>query len=207
MWFFKSIRWWTYQVIYILGSINHGLLFWVWNEDFHRPTQDMDLLGFGFGDAVKAVQCTTKIPVFLDDMPAPELRVYPIESVIAEKFHAMVVLGKVNSRMKDFFDIIVIANTMSQKSVDLQNAIKATFDRRETFITNDMLYIFSNTFKTNSDKSLQWNAFIRKNKLIESDDFKTTVDKIQQFIEPIYLQIVCNTENNKTWNPTIWSWI
>ena len=267
------------RLMYRLGASEYaddfllkgGLLFWVWNEDFHRPTKDMDLLGFGsddmtvlkekfnkiiqiesddglvfeieklqasnikedakyqgvrligraslvkadipyqidigFGDAVKSVQCKTKIPVFLDDIPAPELRVYPIESVIAEKFHAMVVLGKANSRMKDFFDIVVIANTMPLKSADLQSAIKATFDRRETTIADDLLYVFSEPFKTNSDKYLQWNAFIRKNKLHDTNDFNTIVDKIQQFIEPIYQQIACDSDNNKNWNPTTWSWI
>ena len=250
-----------YECFFQVRLLKGGLLFWVWNEDFHRPTQDMDLLGFGsddmlllkdkfntiiqiesddglvfdpeklqankikegakyqgvrltgraslvkadipyqidigFGDTVKSVQHTTEIPVFLDDLPAPELRVYPIESVIAEKFHAMVILGKANSRMKDFFDIVVIARTMILRSIDLQNAIKATFDRRETSITNDLLYIFSNTFKTNQDKHKQWNAFIRKNKLNNDESFTAVIERIQQFIEPIYQQIATSNDEGK----------
>lgn len=248
-----------------------GLLFWVWNEDFHRPTMDMDLLGFGsddmallkekfntiiqiesddglifdlhkiqassikedakyhgirltgratlvkadipyqidigFGDAVKSIQHTTKIPFFLDDLPVPELRVYPVESVVAEKFHAMVVLGKANSRMKDFFDIVIIAETMPLQSIKLQNAIDATFHRRETAISRDSLTVFSKSFKTNQDKHIQWNAFVKKNKLNVDESFAVKVKKIQQLLEPIYQQISGNTVENKSWDPVTWSWI
>ncbi len=247
-----------------------GLLFWVWKEDFHRPTKDMDLLGFGsdditllkdkfrkiisieqddglffdptklqaieikedakyqgiritgratlvkadipyqidigFGDAVIPVESLTEIPAFLDDLPSPSLKVYPIESVLAEKFHAMVYLGLANSRMKDFFDIVTFASIMPIESVSLQSAIQATFDRRGTVFDEVQLSLFSKPFKTSKDKQMQWEAFIRKNSLVITDDFSATLDKIQILLEPLYQRIVSGQIESQNWNASRWRW-
>lgn len=247
-----------------------GLLFWVWNEDFHRPTQDMDLLGFGaddtvllknkfltiiqievndglvfnselmqvheikegakyqgvritgrvnlvkadipyqidigFGDAVKVVEEKTEIPVFLEGMPSPILKTYPVETVIAEKFQAMVVLGIANSRMKDFFDVLTLARIMPLESEELGAAIQATFERRDTELNSKKLNVFSEAFKTNKDKHKQWQAFINKNDLATNPDFKTTIERIQSLLEPIYFQISVVKNESKKWDADSWSW-
>lgn len=247
-----------------------GLLFWVWNKGFHRPTQDMDLLGFGnddvatlkdkflailqieindgliflpeklqaqeikedakyqgvrvtgraslvkadipyqvdigFGDAVTTVKEVTEIPIFLEDLPSPKMKIYPVEVVIAEKFQAMVMLGQANSRMKDFFDVVTVASIMPLNSKELGVAIQATFERRETTVNNQVLFIFSDEFKNNLDKEKQWQAFVRKNNLVVKDDFSVMVGKIQVLLEPIYLQINSAQSQNKIWNVEAWCW-
>jgi hypothetical protein len=139
-------------------------------------------------------------------LPVPKLKIYPVESVIAEKFHAMIVLGLANSRMKDFYDVFVIASTMTLSSDPLQNAIRATFNRRETTLSVEKLNIFSKAFKTDKNKQIQWKAFIKKNRLNEIEDFTILIEKIQQFIEPIYNQIELVTRENTKWNLDTWSW-
>jgi Nucleotidyl transferase AbiEii toxin, Type IV TA system len=86
----------------------------------------------GFGDAVTPEPQTVVFPVLLDGMAAPTLKVCPVYTVIAEKFHAMTVLGVANTRMKDFFDIAVIAQRTHLEGAILASAIGATFARRGT---------------------------------------------------------------------------
>src|SRR6202048_730900 len=89
------------------------------------------LVDIGFGDAVEPGLVDTELPVLLD-LPAPRLRSYARETVVAEKFQAMVVLGRANSRMKDFYDIWVLARSFESKGDALARAIAATFARRKT---------------------------------------------------------------------------
>jgi hypothetical protein len=91
------------------------------------------VIDIGFGDVVVPRVEEMELSVLLDQ-PAPRLRTYPRESVIAEKFHAMVVLGRANSRMKDFHDIWVLKRTFEFKGDALARAIAATFGRRKTEI-------------------------------------------------------------------------
>ena len=87
----------------------------------------------GFGDAVEPGVENIDLPVLLD-LPSPHLRAYPIETVIAEKFHAMVVLGRANSRMKDYYDVWMLPSTFELEPARMRLAIAATFARRGTLI-------------------------------------------------------------------------
>ena len=86
----------------------------------------------GFGDAVTPEPQTVVFPVLLDGMAAPTLKVYPVHTVSAEKFHAMTVLGLANTRMKDFFDLAIIAGRTDLDGATLARAIAATFARHGT---------------------------------------------------------------------------
>lgn len=198
-----------------------AMLMAAWFDDPHRPTQDLDLLGFGnpdpaamldvfrdmcavalddgvvfdvgaltvediredmeygglrlktfatldgarirvlvdigFGDA--AVPEERELPVLLDQ-PAPRLRVYPPEAVIAEKFQAMVMLGRANSRMKDFYDIWVLATLGDVDAEHLAGAIRATFDRRGTAIPEALPDALTQGFFDDAQKQQQWAAFV-----------------------------------------------
>lgn len=107
-----------------------ALLSALWYDTSHRPNQDADRLGFG--DAVTPRPQTAAYATLLGDFPAPTLRVYPVYTVIAEKYQAMVMLGQANSRMKDFFDLAVIARRTELDVATLAAAITATFARRQT---------------------------------------------------------------------------
>src|SRR5439155_9092656 len=87
----------------------------------------------GFGNAIDPPPQLTAYPTLLDD-PAPRIQAYPVEAVVAEKFHAMVLLGERNSRYKDFYDLHVIAKQFPFDGARLAKSIAATFSRRRTSI-------------------------------------------------------------------------
>ena len=118
----------------------------------------------GFGDVVTPRASKSSFPTLLD-FPAPCVRMYPRETVIAEKFQAMVVLGIANSRMKDFYDLYVLARDFSFKGEVLVRAIKATFKRRRTEIPVDPPLALTEEFSRDTVKSVQWSAFVRKSGL------------------------------------------
>jgi predicted nucleotidyltransferase component of viral defense system len=93
------------------------------------------LIDIGFGDATEPGLAELDLPVLLD-LPAPHLRAYPMETVIAEKFQAMDMLGRANSRMKDLYDIWVLSRAYTFDDDRLARAIAATFARRKTAIPN-----------------------------------------------------------------------
>jgi predicted nucleotidyltransferase component of viral defense system len=112
-----------------------------------------------FGDAVEPEATEAELPVLLD-VPPPRLRVYPREAVIAEKFQAMVVLGRANSRMKDFYDIWILARSFEFKGDVLARAIAATFIRRETEVPKERPDGLTSAFAEDQTKIQQWNSFI-----------------------------------------------
>jgi Nucleotidyl transferase AbiEii toxin, Type IV TA system len=86
----------------------------------------------GYGDVVTPDAQTAVFPALLEDLEAPSLRVYPVYTVIAEKYRAMVLLGLANTRLKDFYDLAVIAKRTTLNGALLAQAIAATFNRRGT---------------------------------------------------------------------------
>ena len=114
----------------------------------------------GFGDAVEPGVEDIDLPVLLD-MPSPHLRAYPPETVIAEKFHAMVALGRANSRMKDYYDVWMLTSAFDLEPERLRRAITATFARRTTVIPSEVPDGLSDAFATDPGKQRQWSAFAR----------------------------------------------
>ena len=114
----------------------------------------------GFGDAVEPGVEDIDLPVLLD-MPSPQLRAYPPETVIAEKFHAMVVLGRANSRMKDYYDVWMLTSAFEIEHQRLRRAIMATFERRNTVIPSVTPDGLSDAFANDIGKRRQWDAFAR----------------------------------------------
>ena len=112
----------------------------------------------GFGDAVEPGVEDIDLPVLLD-MPSPHLRAYPPETVIAEKLHAMVVLGRANSRMKDYYDVWMLTSAFELEPERLRRAIVATFARRSTVIPSEVPDGLSEAFAADTAKQRQWDAF------------------------------------------------
>lgn len=100
------------------------------------------------------------LPVLLD-LPAPTLRAYPPETVIAEKFQAMVMLGRANRRMKDFYDIWVLSRSQQIADDRLARAIRATFGRRSTLVPTSPPDCLTQAFATDATKEQQWSSFVR----------------------------------------------
>jgi predicted nucleotidyltransferase component of viral defense system len=223
-----------------------ALLLTTWFEDPHRPTRDLDLLGFGeaspdamltiwkdicgialddglqfdtdslradpiredlqygglrlrttaamagavipvtvdvgFGDSVEPGLQEIDLPVLLD-LPAPRLRAYAQETVVAEKYQAMIALGKANSRMKDFYDVWLLSKTYEFDQERLARAIAATFSRRGTAIPDGTPDAFAPEFFGDEAKQRQWTAFVRD---LSGDipPLQSIVADIRRFIEP-----------------------
>jgi predicted nucleotidyltransferase component of viral defense system len=121
-------------------------------------------IDIGFGDVVTPAASVAAYPVLLG-FPAPVLAAYSRESVVAEKFQAMVTLGIVNSRMKDFYDLWVLARQFDFQGTLLSQAIRATFERRRTLVPADAPTALSPEFSKDQTKQTLWRAFISKSKL------------------------------------------
>ena len=144
-----------------------------------RSTVQIDV---GYGDAVSPGPEEAVYPVMLDELPPPRLRVYPRATVIAEKLEAIESLGMTNSRMKDFFDIRVLAREGTLDIAQLGEAIAATFQRRGTPIPAGVPLGLSNEFAQDSVKRAQWLGFLRKNRLGELA-LEDVIDDVRRFVE------------------------
>ena len=117
------------------------------------------VIDIGFGDVIEPAATELELPVLLDQ-PAPRLRAYPREAVIAEKFQTMVVLGRANSRMKDFYDIWLLSRAYEFEGDGLARAIAATFARRKTAIPADPPHGLTRPFADDPAKKQQWASFV-----------------------------------------------
>lgn len=127
-----------------------------------RCTVQIDV---GFGDAVTPEPEAVLFPALLKGFASPTLRVYPVYTVIAEKYHAMVVLELANSRMKDFYDLLVIAQRTDLLGDTLAQAIAATVKRRNTALPAQRPLALTSLLHQDAAKQLQWKAFVNKNRL------------------------------------------
>jgi hypothetical protein len=226
-----------------------AMLFLVWDDKTHRPTRDLDLLGFGpsekadlakvfqeviavpveddglvfdpasvraediredntyggvrvrimaklgpaevpvqvdvgVGDAVTPAPENASFPTLLD-FPAPQVRTYPVYTVVAEKFEAMAKLGIANTRMKDFHDVWFLTRRFQLDRPTLRRAIEATFARRQTPlpVLPDPL---SEAFAQDPTKQTQWAGFIRRNGLTGlPGQFADVVVAVREYLAPV----------------------
>lgn len=139
-------------------------------------------IDIGFGDALEPGAESIDYPVMLD-LPAPRLRAYARETVIAEKFQAMVALGRANSRMKDFYDIWILSRSFTFDDDRLARAIAATFARRETEIPAEPPDALSPAFATDEQKQRQWRVFVEDTAL-DPGELAQVIDDLAAFLIP-----------------------
>jgi predicted nucleotidyltransferase component of viral defense system len=126
-----------------------------------RLTVQVDV---GIGDVVTPAPQWLEYPSLLD-LPRPRLRAYPRETVLAEKLHAMVLLGTRTSRMKDYFDVRALLREEEMDTGVLARAIAATFRRRRTDLPEGIPAALGDEFASDAAKQAQWRAFLRKNRI------------------------------------------
>ncbi len=226
-----------------------AMLFRVWSGSLHRPTKDVDLLGFGdptptsvaamigqiitttveddgitfdaasiraedirenddyggiratftatldkaiiplqvdvgFGDAITPAAEDREYPVLVG-MAAPKLRMYPLETVIAEKLEAAVKLGMVNSRMKDFYDLLVIFRRFPYEDGTLAQAIEETFARRGTPLPRVIPQGLSDEFGSDPPANRRWREFLVRMQLAnEPTDFAVVIRTVRDRLWP-----------------------
>lgn len=155
----------------------------------------------GFGDAVTPDPEDIVYPTLLDQ-EAPKLKAYPVYTVIAEKFEAMVKLGIANSRMKDFYDLWILAQKFDLEGPILMDAIKATFNRRKTEIPKNTPLAFSKEFYDDDSKKKQWSAFLNKNGIDSSKNLNEVVGALEEFLMPVANSINAEEKMEMSWSPT-----
>ena len=139
----------------------------------------------GFGDAVHPSPVELPYPSLLG-LPTPRLLTYPRETVVAEKFQAMVSLGELNSRMKDFFDLFTLAGHFEFAGPVLAEAIRGTFARRVTALPEEPPIALRAEFAGLRDKQVQWLAFVRRNRLLEQQvTLAEVVARLHAFLWPV----------------------
>jgi len=248
-----------YQQSFMLKGAS---LFTIWFNEPHRPTKDMDLLGFGrndiptlenifreictidgedglefsaesikgaeiraekiyqgvritlsafldgariplqidigFGDAVTPAAKTEIIETILD-LPKPHLRIYPKETVIAEKFEAMVKLGLGNSRMKDFWDVQFLIKNFQFEGRLLQKAIRATFANRQTAVPEEVPIALTDVFIKNSETIADWKAFIKRGRITSDTNLELLIENLREFFVPIIEAEAKHSDFDKNW--------
>lgn len=139
-------------------------------------------IDIGVGDYVTPGPQEIVYPTLISGFEEPILNAYSKETLIAEKFEAMISLGEYNSRMKDFYDVYQFVET-SDLSI-LFDAIKNTFIRRKTTVVVEHP-VFMKEFYENDKRKNQWSIFIKKNEL-NNIDFDQVLEKMTIFLKPIY---------------------
>lgn len=153
----------------------------------------------GFGDAVVPGPWSTEYPALLE-FPAPQLRAYPRESVVAEKFHAMVQYAELTSRMKDFYDLWAIATIFDFQGPVLAEAIRATFERRQTRLPLETPAALAPEFALNPMKQDQWQKFLQWTTItMAPEPFPIVLAKVHEFMMPPTTAITKGVIFEETW--------
>ncbi len=160
---------------------------------FHTVKQRLQI-DIGFGDKITPRAMLLEYPVLLDDLPIPVLRAYTPETVIAEKFHAMILMAGANSRMKDFYDVYHLLLSDDYNPATLEQAIKATFRQRKTGFTENH-ELFTNEFAGDTIRAKQWQAFLKKINQPDAIAFADVIGEITSKLKSIWLSLPVQNSN------------
>lgn len=153
--------------------------------DTIRQIISMDI---GFGDVITPQPEELDYPVLLARVPSVCVMAYSLETVVAEKFQAMIDLGEQNSRMKDFFDVYRILSSGKLDERLLQLAIAATFsNRRTTYIPGHPL--FRTEFASDPARIALWKGFLRKIKYQHDLPFEKVIMSIREQLRPYWVML------------------
>ncbi|MBK6402742.1 MAG: nucleotidyl transferase AbiEii/AbiGii toxin family protein [Rhodocyclaceae bacterium] len=155
-------------------------------------------IDIGFGDAVVPGPDEVHYPVILGEMPGPHLHVYPRYTVVAEKLEALTSLGMLNSRMKDYFDLWILAKHSDFDGQILSRAVAATFERRRTAVPTGAPIGLSDEFINDAQKGKQWQGFLRKNAL-DPMSLATVVVDLRDFLMPVLAAIAAGGSHDYPW--------
>lgn len=168
----------------------------------NRQVMQVDI---GFGDVIVPESQILEYPTLLEDELRPTIRAYSVESVIAEKFEAMIDLGGMNSRMKDFYDIWQLSHCRQFEGALLRKAVLDTIKNRGTDIRKGT-GLFLPGFIT-AEKQLQWKGFLKRGKIIKvTTDFEILMQDLQVFLKPLLDSCIKSEKFSKVWLPDQVAW-
>jgi len=154
----------------------------------------------GFGDAITPAAAEGELEPILD-FPAARLLGYTRETSVAEKLQIIVKLGVLSSRMKDLYDIWLLSRHYSFEAVVLAEAIRVTFDRRNTDLTAEP-FAFTEAYAADPDKQFQWTAYRRKGRLDEAPaELEELMAVIADFLRPVLAALVAGEPQDGRWPP------
>lgn len=142
-------------------------------------------IDIGFGDVVTPEPVPLDYPTILDAVPEANLMAYSLETLIAEKFHAMVDRDEQNSRMKDFYDVYQLFTKQYVDADLLEEAIRNTFRNRGTTY-HEHLHLFNETFATDASRNMRWNGFLKKLRTKENIAFVDVMQVVREHLQPYW---------------------
>jgi hypothetical protein len=159
----------------------------------------------GFGDAITPAATEEDFPSILQQS-RPRIRVYPRETVAAEKLEAMVQRGMTNSRMKDYFDLWFLSRRFEFEGQRMADAMRATFDRRRTALPTGAPIGLTEEFATDASHERQWRAFVRRIGESELENtFPDVVNDIATFVMPPTIAAARGESFTRQWKlPGAW---
>jgi hypothetical protein len=167
-------------------------------------TRNIIRLDFGFGDIVTPTPLLMDYPAILDRTSVKVLA-YSKESIVAEKFEAIVKLSSFNSRMKDFYDIDFLSTEFNFEGPLLHSAIQKTFARRETSLHSAAKLLQSNLGEQASLQNL-WRAFFKRSHLVTKEDFNEIFHSIRAFVGPIIDAATAGKPMSLSWERSTKEW-
>ncbi|MBA4067809.1 MAG: nucleotidyl transferase AbiEii/AbiGii toxin family protein [Isosphaera sp.] len=160
-----------------------------------RVSMQIDI---GFGDVVTPAATKIDYPALLD-FAAPQLLGYPRETVVAEKFEAMTKLGLLNSRMKDFYDLWLLARQFDFDGPTLSTAIRRTFENRKTAVVASPTAL-TTAFGSDAAKQSQWQGFLKRTKLSAvPTTLQEVVDALVPFLTPVASAVLSGATFDARW--------
>jgi len=145
-------------------------------------------MDIGFGDVVTPAPQVIEYPTLIDGLPIPTIYAYSLETVIAEKFEAMISLSVDNSRMKDFFDVYGLLKHHDIDMEVLGQAIEATFSTRNTQMVKNPA-LFTESFAKDARRNNYFQGFLKRIKWKEKLEFSEVCSYIVEKLKPYYEQM------------------
>jgi hypothetical protein len=163
---------------------------------------------FGFGDAVVPAAEDAEFPTLIPGLPAPRIRVHTRVATVAEKFEAMVHLGRRNSRMKDFHDVWALSEEFEFDGPSLRRAIEHTFGRRGTGWGSEVPVALTAEFYTDVDVQARWLAYRRAGaaRILPPERFDRIGQRVQEFVGPVRSSILAGERAFETRWPAGGPW-
>lgn len=161
----------------------------------------------GFGDRVYPAPTVQDFPTLLPDLPKPRVLMYPPETVVAEKFEAMIRFGETNGRIRDFYDLWVTSRTFPFDLPTLVEAMSGTLRRRETAFPDQIPVGLTDTFATIAAERGFWTGFLRRTPpALEPPDFPQLQEELRRFFGPVIAALAAPEGAKGRWSPDQGAW-
>ncbi len=176
-------------------------------DGFLEKAHDRIQIDIGFGDAVTPEPVALQYPTLLASVPAPILAVYPLPTVVAEKWEATISLGETNSRLKDVIDLDELAGTEAFDGAVIHEAVRRTFERRQTPLDRNATAL-SDTYLNDRERQALWTATRRRYQRDRApEQFAVAMSRVIAFVGPPYLAAADGRSFTGRWDPTGRRWV